>query len=112
LFSILGLTIFAFAFIPFLRANINGKIIDILISFLKTNVLSTAFPIFLATYLIIDFIYAVSDTTGNYIGYLFYKFLEETFMLLIVKKKAELDIATHESADFNDFANKIDESGV
>jgi len=112
LFTLLGLTIFAVSLLPFLRSNVNGKVIDILIEFLKSNILSPVFPIFLATYLIIDFIYSISGTTSNYIGYLFYKFLEETFMLLIIKKKSELDIATHESANFNDFANKIDESGI
>ncbi len=112
LFSLLGLTLFTVSFLPFLRANINGKVIDILINFLKTNVLSTTFPFFLATYLIIDFVYAISGTTSEYIGYRFYKFLEETFMMLIIGKKSELDIGIHESANFNDFANKVDESGI
>gem|GEM_PF-5201050 len=112
MFVIFGITIFALSFLPFLRSSVNGKVIDLLINFIKTNTLSTVFPLFLAFYLIIDLIYAISGTTSDYIGYLFYKFLEETFSLLVIKKKGELDIATHEGSNFNDFANKIDESGV
>jgi len=86
--------------------------IDLLINFTKTNILAVNFSLILAGYIIINFVSLFARTTEDYVGYLFYKFIEETYSLMIIKKKGELDIATHEKPNFNNFANKIDEIGV
>jgi len=98
--------------LPFIQAKLNGSLIDLLINFTKTNILAINFGFILAGYIIINFVSLFARTTEEYVTYLFYKFLEETYSLMIIKKKGELDIATHEKPNFNNFANKIDEIGV
>ncbi len=98
--------------IPFIQARLNGSLIDLLINFTKTNILAINFGFILAGYILINFVSLFARSTEDYVTYLFYKFFEETYSLMIIKKKGELDIATHEKPNFNNFANKIDEIGV
>lgn len=55
---------------------------------------------------------AILYTVLNYLSRLFYFFLEETFTLLLVRRRGELDLATHEDPTRNDLFNKINDNGV
>jgi ATP-binding cassette subfamily B protein len=51
-------------------------------------------------------------TVMSYLSRLFWFFLEETFTLLLIRRRGELDLATHEDPAHNDLFNKINDNGV
>lgn len=48
----------------------------------------------------------------NYLSRLFWLFLEEKFEILILKRKGEIDVASHENPKQSDLFNKVNESGI
>ena len=97
---------------PFLKSGSNGLLINELVNITKGNgsnsLLFWLIALVISSNLLPSFLYTIE----GYINKVFWFFLEEKFEFMIVEKKGQIDIATHENPDKNDLFSKINESGT
>lgn len=97
---------------PFLKSGSNGLLINELVNISKnggfSSLLFWLIVLVISSNLLPSFLYTIE----GYVNKVFWFFLEEKFEFMIVEKKGQIDIATHESPDRNDLFSKINESGT
>ena len=102
----------ALAFITFLDSGMQALLINKLISIADSgswnNSLILLFLIYIGVRLLPDIVYNLRA----YADWILWFRAEQKFNILLLNKKAELDIATHEDPAHNNLFNRIEENGV
>ena len=97
---------------PFLKSGSNGLLINELVNITGDkepgSLLFWLIALVIFSNLLPSFLYTIE----GYINKVFWFFLEEKFEFMIIEKKGQIDIATHESPDRNDLFSKINEGGT
>ena len=106
----LSLVLFVLSVVPFLGSGSRGLLINALVKSIGGNISPFLIPaiLFVVAAGIISPVFFIFQ---NYLSKQLWFFLEERVELLILKKKAELDIGVHEDSGYTDLFNKIKESG-
>jgi len=96
---------------PFLQSGARGFLINELIRIAGHDTVTR--NLFIAVLFIIGagFLQPLANTIQTYILKLFWFFLDEKIDMMVVEKRGELDIASHESPEISDIINKVDENG-
>jgi ATP-binding cassette subfamily B protein len=97
--------------VPFVQAGLRALLINHLITIIGHPIDPQLVSLIVFTVLAFT-LPAFLYTAEAYAGKLFWFYLEEKFMLLIVEHKSNLDAATLEDPKLNDLFNKIQENGV
>lgn len=106
---------FVFAIIstaPFLQSGLNGLLINELVKIAGNGNMSLNLIIIIIAVVSASFVLSAMFKIQEYVSRIFYFLLEEKITLLVLKKKGEIDIASHENPKQNDLLNKIKEHGV
>jgi len=97
---------------PFMQSGSHGLLINELIKIVGEGVITSKLILFIVFAIFALFIPALLLKIHEYISRIFYFLLEEKFDILVLKKKGEIDIASHEDPKQRDLLNKIKENGV
>lgn len=97
---------------PFLQSGSRGLLINELVRQAGNGLVSSKLTILLVILIAATVVPAFLYTLMWYFSKMFWYFLEETFVLMLVKRRGEIDIATHEDPARNDLFNKINDNGV
>lgn len=100
------------SFAPFVESGLRGLLINELIRIPGVGQISPNIILITAAFIFISFLRPAISSIQYYLSRLFFFFTGEKFELLIIKKKGEIDVATHEDPKQNDLFNKITENGV
>lgn len=109
---ILTLLLFVISSAPFLQSGIRGLLINELVNIVSGKSLSVYVFWLLIGLILAAFIPSLLRIIQEYLEKLFLFFLEERFELLLLKKKAEIDVAIYENPKHNDLLNKVKEKGI
>lgn len=106
----LSLVLFVLSVVPFLGSGSRGLLINALVKSIGGNTSPFLIPaiLFVVAAGIISPVFFIFQ---NYLSKQLWFFLEGRVEILILKKKAELDIGVHEDPGYTDLFNKIKESG-
>ncbi|PIS07470.1 hypothetical protein COT78_03270 [Candidatus Berkelbacteria bacterium CG10_big_fil_rev_8_21_14_0_10_43_13] len=96
---------------PFLQSGARGFLINELIRIAGHDTVTR--NLFWAVLFILaaGILQPLANTIQTYILKLFWFFLDEKIDMMVVEKRGELDIASHESPEISDIINKVDENG-
>jgi len=96
---------------PFLQSGARGFLINELIRIAGHDTVTR--NLFWAVLFILaaGILQPLANTIKTYILKLFWFFLDEKIDMMVVEKRGELDIASHESPEISDIINKVDENG-
>lgn len=97
---------------PFLQSGSRGLLINELVNIAGSGHISTYLFLLVGILIVATLIPSVLFTIQNYLTKLFWFFLEERFETLVIKRKGELDVATHESPKHKDLFNRVIEEGT
>lgn len=97
---------------PFMMSGSQGLLINELVKIAGTNNFNGKIIMFTAFMVIAIFVPSIILKIQEYLSRIFYFIIEEKFTILILKKKGEMDIASHEDPKQKDLLNKIMENGV
>ena len=104
---------FLVAFIPFAQSGTSALLINSLVRAGTTGTGFTyALTLLVAAYIIIGFVPDVLYSIQAYFEKHNYIRIVEKFQLLVLRKKAAIDIQAYENPAFLDLANKVNDSGV
>ena len=113
--GIIVASLFVFSIIstaPFLQSGLNGLLINELVKTAGSGNVGINLIVIIIAVISISFILSAMFKVQEYVSRILYFLLEEKFTLLVLKKKGEIDIASHEEPKQNDLLNKIKEHGV
>ncbi|TSC77598.1 MAG: ABC transporter-like protein [Parcubacteria group bacterium Gr01-1014_33] len=97
---------------PFWQSGARALLINELVR-LAGGALVTPYLMALIIFLVLSiFVPSFLFTVQSYLSRLFWFFLAETFELLMIKKKGEIDIAAHEDPRRMDLFTKVSEQGI
>lgn len=108
----LGFVFLIFSAAPFLQSGSRGLLINELVKITGGSTVSPYLLLLVGVLILSALIPSVLSTIQDYFQRLFWLFLEEKFETLVIQKKGELDIATHENPKHKDLFNKISEDGI
>ncbi|TSD02732.1 MAG: ATP-binding cassette, subfamily B, bacterial [Parcubacteria group bacterium Athens0714_16] len=97
---------------PFLKSGSNGLLINELVNVTKSGEPSSSLFWLIALVISSNLLPSFLYTIEGYINKVFWFFLEEKFEFMIIEKKGQIDVATHESPNRNDLFSKINEGGT
>ncbi len=97
---------------PFLFTGFRGLLINGLIDSAGVGSFSMQVVILLGLTIASGILMPFSSALGLYIEKQFYFNLDEQFDFLLIKKRAEIDIAIHEDPAYNDSLNRVQENGL
>ncbi len=100
------------SFFTFIQAGVRGWLINELIALSGSRLITQQIILAMLLTIIASIVPSVLYTAWGYYGKIFYYFLEEKFELLIIRKRADLDMAVLEDPKNNDLLQKISEGGV
>lgn len=94
------------------QSGATAVAINELINIQKTGEVSTIFYYSILALILAIFIPLVLTKAADYLDYIYYMYVEETFELLCLKKLGDIDIALHENPKYRDLFNKVTEHGI
>lgn len=97
---------------PFMQSGSNGLLINELVKIAGNGIITSKLILFIIFAVSASFLPSIMLKIQDYISKIFYFLLEEKFDILILNKKGEIDIASHEDPKQRDLLNKIKENGV
>lgn len=97
---------------PFLQSGSRGLLINELIKITGSNEVSSYLFMLIGVLVLATLIPSILYAIQNYLGNLFWFFLEAKFETLVIQKKGELDIAAHENPQQKNLLTKINEDGT
>lgn len=97
---------------PFLQSGLNGLLINELIKIVGSGNVSLNLIIIIIAAVSASFVLSTMFKIQEYVSRILYFLLEEKITLFVLKKKGEIDTASHEDPKQNDLLNKIKEHGV
>ena len=97
---------------PFLQSGARGFLINELIKIAGLNSVTRNLLLAVVFIIIAGFIQPLANTIQTYIEKLFWFFLDEKIDMMVVEKRGELDIASHENPEISDLVNRVDENGT
>ncbi len=92
------------AIVPFLQSKAFGSLVDALINTVKNN--GQGVWLFLFIYAGLNAVDPLIKIINSYFNKIWYFYIQTEFEVLIPKKRAEIDIAHHESAAFQDLLQR------
>lgn len=112
--TVVSLTFFVLvaATFPFLHSGSRGLLINELMEAAGSGQISALLFLVIALLIVALTLPSLIFVIQDYVSRLFWFFLEEKFELLIIKRKAEIDIALHEDPKHNDLFNRVSENGI
>ncbi len=96
---------------PFLQSGARGLLINELIKIAGHGTMTRNLLLAVAFIIIAGFLQPLANTIQTYVLKLFWFFLDEKIDMMVVEKRGELDVASHESPEISDIINKVDENG-
>lgn len=109
---LLGFVFLVVSAAPFLRSGSRGLLINELVKIAGSGTMSSYLLLLVGVLILATLIPSVLFTIQNYLSKLFWFFLDEKIETLIIKKKGELDVATHENPEHKDLFNRVSEEGT
>ena len=97
---------------PFLLSGSRGLLINELVNVAGSGVISAHLFWLIATLVFAVLIPLFLFTIQEYLSKLFWFYLEAKFETEIIKKKGEIDVAIHESPEYNNLFNLVSENGT
>ncbi|MFH1145538.1 MAG: ABC transporter ATP-binding protein [bacterium] len=97
---------------PFLQSGSRALVINELVAGIGQGLDLQRLILFLLFLVGADILPPLFYTLQNYVFKQFWFYLEEKFELLLLRRRGEIDIATHEDPQHNDLFNKVMENGV
>src|SRR3990167_6745054 len=108
----LGFVFLVVSAAPFLQSGSRGLLINELVKLTGTSTVSSHLLLLVGVLILATLIPSVLFTIQSYLSKLFWFFLEEKFETLVIRKKGELDVATHENPEHKDLFNRVSEEGT
>ena len=109
---LLGLVFLVVSAAPFLQSGSRGLLINELVKIAGSGTTSSYLLLLVGVLILATLIPSILFTIQNYLSKLFWFFLDEKIETLIIKKKGELDVATHENPEHKDLFNRVSEEGI
>ncbi len=97
---------------PFIVSGVNGLFINNLVNVAGTGNIPQGLVIITFVLALLLFIRPLANTLHGYVDRLLFLSNEEVFVLEVVKKSSEIDIAVHESPRYNNLLNRVEEQGT
>jgi len=108
----LGFVFLVVSAAPFLQSGSRGLLINELVKITGSGAVSSYLLLLVGVLILATLIPSVLFTIQSYLSKLFWFFLEEKFETLVIRKKGELDVATHENPEHKDLFNRVSEEGT
>lgn len=108
----LVLIFFVVSAAPFLQSGSRGLLINELVKYSGGGTVGPLFFLLVGVLILATFIPSLLFAVQSYLLKTFWLFLEETFEVLVIRKKGELDVATHENPAYKDLFNRVTEEGT
>lgn len=112
LISVLMFLYISLSAINFSDNWVRGQLIDKLISISGSGVIDSYLMLLVALSAATMLLPSIVGTLNQFLFKKYWFHLEAKFEMMILSKKAELDVATHESKENQDLFNKINENGT
>lgn len=107
-----AIVILLLSIVPFARSGIGGLLINELVDYAGKGSFTDKITILLAATVAVSFLTPMFYSLELYLAKIFYFYTGEKFELLLIKRKGEIDIASHEDPKINDLFNRVMEKGM
>lgn len=97
---------------PFLQSGARGLLINELIKIAGHGTVTRNLLLAVLLIVIAGLVQPLANTIQTYVLKLFWFFLDEKIDMMVVEKRGELDIASHENPAVSDMINRVDENGT
>lgn len=104
--------VIATSLLPFVRSFINGQLLNKLVAAFGTNHFDSNLIKLLALLLSTEAAQSLFFALQNYQNLMFWHYIEEKFDTTMLKKKAEVDVASYEDPKLHSLMQKINEAGA
>jgi len=108
----LAILIILISLIPFAQSGAAALLINRLVQDVGVGTLSGTLLWILAALVLSRIVPPIIQSAQAYRSRIFYFYLEEKFEMLLMKKRADIDLALYENPAYNDLFNNIKENGI